>query len=205
MTRDDSHDRNSTAAAGPTGFDVYLNEINRIRLLSVEEEAEVARRAKNGDEKAVDDLVRANLRFVVSVAKKYANQGVPIEDLVNEGNIGLIKAARRFDIDRGYKSISYAVWWIRQAILVALSQHSRIVRLPLNRSYALYQIGRATRELDQLLGRVPTADEIAAHLEFPVEEVMDTMRIANTHVSLDVAASNEADDRSFVAYLEGFM
>jgi RNA polymerase primary sigma factor len=188
--------------SGPNSFDIYLQQINRIPLLSAEEEAEVARRAQAGDEKALDQLVQANLRFVVSVAKKYANQGVPMEDLVNEGNIGLIRAARRFDVDRGYKFISYAVWWIRQAILVCLSQGSRIVRVPLNRSSLLYKIGRASRELDQQMGRVPTADEIAVHLRLPVEEVEETMKIANNHVSLDMTLSDEGDDKSFMAHLE---
>jgi RNA polymerase primary sigma factor len=186
----------------PTSFDIYLKQINRIPLMSAEEEAEVARRAQNGDQAALDQLVQANLRFVVSVAKKYVNQGVPIEDLVNEGNMGLIKAAQRFDVDRGYKFISYAVWWIRQAILVALSQGSRIVRIPLNRSSMLYKIGRASRELDQRLGRVPTPEEIARHLDLPVEEVEETMRISNSHVSLDMTMSEEGDDKSFLSYLE---
>jgi RNA polymerase primary sigma factor len=186
----------------PTSFDIYLKQINRIPLMSAEEEAEVARRAQDGDESALDQLVQANLRFVVSVAKKYINQGVPIEDLVNEGNIGLIKAARRFDVDRGYKFISYAVWWIRQAILVALSQGSRIVRVPLNRASKLYKIGKASRELDQQLGRVPTAEEIAGHLQIPVVEVEETMRISNTHVSLDMTMPEEGDDKSFVSYLQ---
>lgn len=188
--------------AEPSGFDIYLRQINRIPLMSAEEEREVAGRARDGDEEALDQLVQANLRFVVSVAKKYANQGVPMEDLVNEGNIGLIKAARRFDVDRGYKFISYAVWWIRQAILVSLSQGSRIVRVPLNRSNVLYQIGRASRELDQRLGRAPTAEEIARYMEIPVAEVEQTMKIANHHVSLDVAISDEGDDKSFLSRLE---
>jgi len=191
-----------TEGRDTSSFDIYLHQINRIPLMSAEEEAEVARRAKNRDEKALDQLVQANLRFVVSVAKKYANQGVPMEDLVNEGNIGLIKAARRFDVDRGYKFISYAVWWIRQAILVALSQSSRIVRVPLNRSNVLYKIGKASRELDQQLDRLPTVEEIAGHLELPVEEVEETMRISNSHVSLDVTISDDGDDKSFLAYLE---
>jgi RNA polymerase primary sigma factor len=186
----------------PSSFDIYLRQINRIPLLSAEQEVDVARRAKKGDEKALDLLVQSNLRFVVSVAKKYANQGVPIGDLVNEGNIGLMKAARRFDVDRGYKFISYAVWWIRQAILVALSQSSRIVRIPLNRANILYKISKAMRELDQRLGRVPTADEIAGHLELPVEDVLDTMRISNNHVSLDMTISDDIDDKPYLAYLE---
>lgn len=202
MTKYEVDSEREALSLAPTGFDIYLRQINRIPLMSAEEEREVAQRARDGDEKALDQLVQANLRFVVSVAKKYANQGVPIEDLVNEGNIGLIKAARRFDVDRGYKFISYAVWWIRQAILVSLSQGSRIVRVPLNRSNVLYKIGKASRELDQQLGRVPTAEEIARHMEIPVEEVEQTMRIANSHVSLDMAISDEGDEKSFIARLE---
>lgn len=202
MTKHQKEHDNEAAGSEPSGFDIYLRQINRIPLLSTEEEADVARRAKNGDEKAFDLLVQSNLRFVVSVAKKYANQGASIEDLVNEGNIGLIKAARRFDVDRGYKFISYAVWWIRQAILVSLSNSSRIVRIPLNRSNMLYKIGRAKRELDQKLGRVPTADEIAVHLELSVADVEDTMRIANNHVSLDMAMSDDTDDKPYLTYLE---
>jgi RNA polymerase primary sigma factor len=190
------------AGAEPTGFDIYLQQINRIPMLSPQEEREVAIRAREGDREALDRLVQANLRFVVSVAKKYANQGVPIEDLVNEGNIGLMRAARRFDVDRGYKFISYAVWWIKQAILVALSRGSRIVRVPLNRANALYKIGRASRELDQALGRAPSAEEIADHLGLPVGDVAETMQIANNHVSLDVTISDEGDDKSFLSYLE---
>ncbi|MGD8413409.1 MAG: RNA polymerase sigma factor RpoD/SigA [Candidatus Latescibacterota bacterium] len=202
MTRYETNYHFDSDRSGPTSFDIYLQQINRIPLLSAEEEAEVARRAKNGDEKALDQLVQANLRFVVSVAKRYANQGVPMEDLVNEGNIGLMKAARRFDVDRGFKFISYAVWWIRQAILVSLSHGSRIVRLPLNRSNLLYKIGRASRELDQEMGRAPTTEEIAEHIGVSADEVEETMRIANNHVSLDTAMSDEGDDPSYLAQLE---
>lgn len=202
MTDYEIGDQHDGGNPGQTSFDIYLRQINRIPLMSAEEEAVVARRARAGEESALDELVQANLRFVVSVAKKYANQGVPIEDLVNEGNIGLIKAARRFDVDRGYKFISYAVWWIRQAILVSLSQGSRIVRLPLNRSGALYKIGKASRELDQLLHRAPTAEEIASHLGLAVEEVEETMRIASSHVSLDSSMSEDGDDKTFLSHLE---
>jgi RNA polymerase primary sigma factor len=186
----------------PTAFDIYLEEINKVPLMTREEEREVARRARAGDQRALDQLVQANLRFVVSVAKRYANQGIPIEDLVNDGNLGLIKAAQRFDVDRGYKFISYAVWWIRQSMLLSLSQNSRIVRLPLNRANVLYKIGKISRELDQELGRAPTAEEIAEHIDVPVAEVQETMEIANHHVSLDESLSDSEDDRSFVDYLE---
>jgi RNA polymerase primary sigma factor len=170
--------------------------------MTVEEEREVARRAKSGDEKALDQLVRANLRFVVSVAKRYVNQGMPIEDLINDGNLGLVKAAKRFDVDRGYKFISYAVWWIRQSILQSLSNNSRIVRVPLNRAGVLFKIGRATRELDQDLGRLPTPEEIAERIDLPLDEVIETMNIPNTYVSLDERLSEDENDNTFVDYLE---
>jgi len=190
------------AGAEPSSLDIYLRDINKVPLLTADQERDLARRTREGDPKAKDHLVRANLRFVVSIAKRYANQGIPIEDLINEGNIGLIKAAERFDVDRGFKFISYAVWWIRQAMLQSLSQNSRIVRLPLNRAGVLYRIGKATRELDQELERVPTVEEIAARIEVPVDEVLSTMRIPNTHVSLDDTLSDDAEDHSYMEYLE---
>jgi RNA polymerase primary sigma factor len=182
-------------------LDIYLNQIKRTPLMSVEEEREVAKRAKNGDQAAVDQLVQANLRFVVSVAKKYANQGIPIEDLINDGNLGLIKAAQKFDVDRGYKFISYAVWWIRQSILQSISQSSRIVRIPLNRANVLYKVGKALRELDQEHGKAPTPEEISKKMKLPVEEVLEAIRIANSHVSLDEKMSEDGDDSSFLSHL----
>lgn len=187
---------------GPSSFDIYLRQINRIPLLSADEEKDVARRAQDGDEAARELLVQSNLRFVVSSAKKYTNQGVPIEDLVNEGNIGLIKAAERFDVGRGFKFISYAVWWIRQAILVCLSRSSRIVRLPLNRANILYKIGKAKRELDQGLGRKPSVEEISKLTGISIEEIEESSRIANTHISLDTRISGEGDERTIVENLE---
>jgi RNA polymerase primary sigma factor len=186
---------------GNRSLDVYLHEINKTALLTREQEQELARSIRTGSQQALDQLVKANLRFVVSIAKQYANQGLSLEDLINEGNLGLIKAAHRFDEKRGYKFISYAVWWIRQAMLQALAEHSRIVRLPLNRAGTLYRIGKMSRKLDQELGRQPTATEIAAKLELSVEEVEDTMKIANTHVSLDDPYSNDKDDNALVDYL----
>jgi RNA polymerase primary sigma factor len=182
-------------------LDVYLHEINKTPLLTREGEQQLARRIRKGSQAALDQLVKANLRFVVSVAKQYANQGLSLEDLINEGNLGLIKAAHRFDEKRGYKFISYAVWWIRQAMLQALAEHSRIVRLPLNRAGTLYRIGKTSRQLDQELGRKPTAQEIANKLNLSVVEVEDTMKIANTHVSLDDPYSNDKDDNALVDYL----
>ncbi len=192
------------SGGGPSGarsLDLYLHEINKTPLLTREEEQELARRVQKGDQEALDQLVRANLRFVVSIAKQYANQGLSLEDLINDGNLGLIKAAHRFDPERGYKFISYAVWWIRQAMLQSLAEHSRIVRLPLNRAGTLYRIGKVARQLDQELGRAPTPEEIAERLDISPQEVEETMSIANTHVSLDDPYSDEKDDNALVDYL----
>jgi len=189
------------SANGNRSLDVYLHEINRTPLLKREQEQTLAQQIRDGSQTALDSLIKANLRFVVSIAKQYSNQGLSLEDLINEGNLGLIKAAHRFDEKRGYKFISYAVWWIRQAMLQALAEHSRIVRLPLNRAGTLYRIGKASRQLDQELGRQPTADEIADRLHLSVEEVQDTMSIANTHVSLDDPYSDEREDNALVDYL----
>lgn len=191
----------SQTSSNNRSLDVYLHEINKTPLLTREGEQQLARRIRKGSQAALDQLVKANLRFVVSVAKQYANQGLSLEDLINEGNLGLIKAAHRFDEKRGYKFISYAVWWIRQAMLQALAEHSRIVRLPLNRAGTLYRIGKTSRQLDQELGRKPTAQEIANKLNLSVVEVEDTMKIANTHVSLDDPYSSDKDDNALVDYL----
>lgn len=187
--------------AGIRSLDLYLHEINRTPLLTREQERDLARRIHAGDKTALDQLVQANLRFVVSIAKQYSNQGLSLEDLINEGNLGLIKAAHRFDEERGFKFISYAVWWIRQAMLQSLAEHSRIVRLPLNRAGTLYRIGKASRQLDQELGRSPSAEEIAARLNISTQEVEETMVIANTHVSLDDPYSADKDDTSLVDHL----
>src|SRR5262245_6947091 len=193
--------KKAETGAGIRSLDLYLHEINRTPLLTREQERDLAKRIKAGDKAALDQLVRANLRFVVSIAKQYSNQGLSLEDLINEGNLGLIKAAHRFDEERGFKFISYAAWWIRQAMLQSLAEHSRIVRLPLNRAGTLYRIGKVSRQLDQELGRSPTPDEIAARLKISPEEVEDTMVIANSHVSLDDPYSSEKDDTALVDYL----
>jgi RNA polymerase primary sigma factor len=182
-------------------LDLYLHEINKTPLLKKEQEQELARRIHKGDKEALDQLVKANLRFVVSIAKQYANQGLSLEDLINDGNLGLIKAAHRFDEKRGFKFISYAVWWIRQAMLQSLAEHSRIVRLPLNRAGTLYKIGKASRQLDQELGHAPNAMEIAKRLKLSESEVKETMHIANTHISLDDPYSSDQDDNALVDYL----
>ena len=163
----------------------YLREIARYPLIDRDEEARLARGIRRGEEEALDKLVRSNLRFVVSVSKKYQNQGVPLSDLINEGNLGLIKAARRFDETKGTKFISYAVWWVRQAILQALAEQSRIVRVPLNRAGMLHRISKQKAILVQELGREPTAAEIAGALGSNPEEVEETLTIARSHLSLD--------------------
>jgi RNA polymerase primary sigma factor len=163
----------------------YLQEIGRVDLISAEEEVLLATRIKKGDQKAMDRLVRANLRFVVSVAKQYQNQGLTLSDLINEGNLGLIKAAQRFDETRGFKFISYAVWWIRQSIMQALAEQSRIVRLPLNKVGLTGRISKAYTQLEQEFEREPTPEEIATVLEISTDEVAATMGVSARHVSVD--------------------
>jgi RNA polymerase primary sigma factor len=185
--------RPSPSAEG--SLDQYLKEISRYALVAREEEVRLAERMKAGDDDAFSLLVRSNLRFVVSVAKKYQNQGVPLTDLINEGNVGLIRAAHKFDETKGIKFISYAVWWIRQAILQALAEQSRIVRVPLNRAGALHRIGRRSAALLQELGREPTVAEIAEGLDLTHEEVAVTLRVAQAHLSLDAPMSQGEDNR----------
>lgn len=163
----------------------YLQEIGKVELISPEEEVKLAVLIKQGDQKALDKLTKANLRFVVSVAKQYQSQGLSLPDLINEGNLGLIKAAQRFDETRGFKFISYGVWWIRQSIMQALAEQSRIVRLPLNKVGLTNRIGRAYQQLEQEYERTPTTEELANFLEVGTEEVTATMRVAARHVSMD--------------------
>jgi RNA polymerase primary sigma factor len=173
----------------------YLQEIGEVDLLTPDEEIKLARRIRRGDQQALELLTKANLRFVVSVAKQYQNQGLSLGDLINEGNLGLIKAAKRFDETRGYKFISYAVWWIRQSILQALAEQSRVVRLPLNRVGALNKIGKMYSNLEQEFEREPTPDEIAEHLEISPLEVTDTLRMSGRHLSMDAPFSQGEDNR----------
>ncbi|MEI6264714.1 MAG: RNA polymerase sigma factor RpoD/SigA [Sphingobacteriia bacterium] len=163
----------------------YLQEIGKVELIMPEEEVQLAIQIKNGDQKALDRLVKSNLRFVVSVAKQYQNQGLSLSDLINEGNLGLIKAALRFDETKGFKFISYAVWWIRQSILQALAEQSRIVRLPLNKVGLTNKISRAYQQLEQEYEREPNAQELALFLDMPIEEVIATMSVGFRHVSMD--------------------
>ena len=173
----------------------YLQEIGEVPLLIPEEEIKLARRIRRGDQTALEQLTKANLRFVVSVAKQYQNQGLSLGDLINEGNLGLIKAAKRFDETRGYKFISYAVWWIRQSILQALAEQSRVVRLPLNRVGALNKIGKMYSNLEQEYEREPTPDEIADMLEISPAEVTDTLRMSGRHLSIDAPFAQGEDNR----------
>ncbi|MFD1872784.1 sigma-70 family RNA polymerase sigma factor [Hymenobacter bucti] len=166
-------------------LDKYLQEIGKVDLLTPDEEVTLAQRIRDGDQKALEKLTKANLRFVVSVAKQYQNQGLSLGDLINEGNLGLIKAAKRFDETRGFKFISYAVWWIRQSILQALAEQSRIVRLPLNRVGSLNKISKSFSELEQKFEREPSPEEIAEVLELTTSEVVDTLKISGRHVSVD--------------------
>lgn len=166
-------------------LDKYLHEIGKVDLLSAEEEVELARKVRNGDNHALEKLIKANLRFVVSVSKQYQNQGLGLPDLINEGNLGLIKAAKRFDETRGFKFISYAVWWIRQSILQALAEQARIVRLPLNKIGSINKINRALSELEQKYEREPSVDEIAKTIELAPRDIKDAMRSSGRHVSMD--------------------
>ncbi|HOG04958.1 MAG TPA: RNA polymerase sigma factor RpoD/SigA [Paludibacter sp.] len=178
-------------------LDKYLQEIGREDLITVEEEVELAQRIKAGDRTALEKLTRANLRFVVSVAKQYQNQGLSLPDLINEGNLGLIKAAEKFDETRGFKFISYAVWWIRQSILQALAEQSRIVRLPLNQVGSLNKINKAFAKFEQEFERKPSPQELADRLDIPVEKITDTMKVSGRHISMD-APFVEGEDNSLL-------
>ncbi|MFN4813724.1 MAG: RNA polymerase sigma factor RpoD/SigA [Bacteroidota bacterium] len=174
-------------------LDKYLSEIGRVELISADEEVELAKRIKQGDQAALEKLTKANLRFVVSVSKQYQNQGLTLPDLINEGNLGLIKAAQRFDETRGFKFISYAVWWIRQSILQALAEQSRIVRLPLNKIGTINKINKTFSKLEQEFEREPTAGEISDLLEMNEQDVKESMRSTGRHVSMDAPLSTSDD------------
>ena len=178
-------------------LDKYLHDIGKVELITAEEEVELARKIKNGDQAALEKLTKANLRFVVSVAKQYQNQGLNLPDLINEGNLGLIKAAQRFDETRGFKFISYAVWWIRQSILQALAEQSRIVRLPLNKLGTINTINKAYDYLEQELEREPRADEIAKMLDITEAEVRDSLRNSSRHLSMDASLTQDEDNNMY--------
>ncbi len=181
-------------------LDKYLQEIGREELITVEEEVELAQRIRKGDQAALEKLTKANLRFVVSVAKQYQNQGLSLPDLINEGNLGLIRAAEKFDETRGFKFISYAVWWIRQSILQALAEQSRIVRLPLNQVGSLNKINKALARFEQEHERTPSPEELAQELDIPKEKISDTLRVSGRHVSVD-APFAEGEDNSLLDVL----
>ncbi len=180
-------------------LDKYLQEIGRVELITAEEEVELAKRIKQGDTKALDRLTKANLRFVVSVSKQYQNQGLSLPDLINEGNLGLIKAAKRFDETRGFKFISYAVWWIRQSILQALAEQARIVRLPLNKIGIINKVNKTFASLEQHLGRTPTIDELADALDISTADIKQSISNTGRHVSMD-APLKEGDEGSSSMY-----
>ncbi len=181
-------------------LDKYLQEIGREELITAEQEVELAQRIKQGDQIALEKLTKANLRFVVSVAKQYQNQGLTLPDLINEGNLGLIKAAQRFDETRGFKFISYAVWWIRQSILQALAEQSRIVRLPLNQVGSLNKINKAFSRLEQEFERAPSAEELAQALDLPEDKIKDTIKVSGRHISVD-APFVDGEDNSLLDVL----
>lgn len=181
-------------------LDKYLQEIGKEDLITVEEEVELAQRIKKGDQEALEKLTKANLRFVVSVAKQYQNQGLSLPDLINEGNLGLIKAAEKFDETRGFKFISYAVWWIRQSILQALAEQSRIVRLPLNQVGSLNKINKALSKFEQENERMPSSEELAEMLDIPQDKISDTLRVSGRHVSVD-APFVEGEDNNLLDVL----
>lgn len=183
-------------------LDMYLQDIGRVELITADEEVALAQRIKAGDQKALDKLVKANLRFVVSVSKQYQNQGLSLPDLINEGNMGLIKAAQRFDETRGFKFISYAVWWIRQSILQALAEQSRIVRLPLNKIGAINKINKTFAKLEQELEREPIAEEISELLDILPEDIRETMKNQGRHMSMDAPLGNLEDGGSMYELLE---
>jgi len=185
-------------SGGRSSLDLYLNEIRKYPLLSREEELELARKVREGDTKAQDKLVRSNLRFVVSIAKKYVGNGVPLEDLINDGNLGLVKAAERFDPERGFKFISYAVWWIRQSILVSVSENSRMIRIPMNRVGLAQKATKLSRQLEQDLGRDPDAEELAKELGVTRAEIEEVTTFSQATLSLDQPVHDEGNETSFV-------
>jgi RNA polymerase primary sigma factor len=182
-------------------LDKYLQEIGREELITADEEVALAKKIQDGDERALEKLTRANLRFVVSVAKQYQNQGLSLPDLINEGNLGLIKAASRFDHSRGFKFISYAVWWIRQSILQALAEQSRIVRLPLNQVGSLNKLNKTFSRLEQQFEREPLPEELSQVLDLPMDKVKDTMQLSGKHISVDAPFANGDDNNSLLDVL----
>ena len=190
--------KKTATSGGHNSLDIYLNEIRRYPLLTREDELALARKARDGDAAAREKLVRSNLRFVVSIAKKYVGNGVPLEDLINDGNFGLVKAAERFDPERGFKFISYAVWWIRQSILVSVSENSRMIRMPMNRVGLAQRATKASRALEQDLGRQADAEELAKELGVTKKEIEEVQMYSQGHLSLDQPVHDEGNESTFV-------
>ena len=191
----------SITSRSDKALDKYLQDISKEEMITADEETRLARLIREGDEDALQKMIRANLRFVVSVAKQYQHQGMPLIDLINEGNIGLIKAAKKFDETRGFKFISYAVWWIRQAIMEALSEKARVIRIPLNQVGVLGKINKTYSKLEQDLGRTPTEEEIAEELDITHQKVKETLRTSKNHVSYDAPVGGDDDNSSMIDLL----
>jgi len=192
---------NSITTRADKSLEKYLQDIAKEEMITADEETVLTRKIKDGDQAALDKMVRANLRFVVSVAKQYQHQGLPLIDLINEGNVGLIKAAKKFDETRGFKFISYAVWWIRQAIMEALSEKARVIRIPLNQVGVLSKINKTYSRLEQDLGRAPSPDEIADELDMPEYKVKDTLSSSMNHVSYDAPMGGDSENSSMIEVL----
>lgn len=197
-----THPSKSQFMSEESSLAIYLREIGKNRNLTPKEEAEVAVRIRNGEKTALEKLVKANLRFVVSVARNYQNQGLPLSDLINEGNLGLIRAAKRFDEKKNFKFISYAVWWIRQAILQALAEQSRIIKLPLNRVGTIHKIGKMQGKLEQQYRRMPNVEEIANELNINENDVKETIKIGNSHMSLDAPIQDGQDSKLIDVFID---
>ena len=195
MARSSSASDTGRFLSEDSSLGLYLKEIGKNRTLTLEEEAVLAVRIRKNDRKALEKLVKANLRFVVSVCRNYQNQGLPLSDLINEGNLGLIRAARRYDEKKNFKFISYAVWWVRQAILQALAEQSRIIKLPLNRVGTIHKIGKSQSRLEQKFQRMPNVEELAEELKIDEEEVRETLKIGNSHLSLDAPLQHGEDSK----------
>ncbi|RMG77632.1 MAG: RNA polymerase sigma factor RpoD/SigA [Bacteroidetes bacterium] len=181
---------------GSKSIDLYLSNVSKEKMITADEEVELAKRIKQGDERALNKLVKANLRFVISVAKQYQGNGLTLEDLIAEGNIGLITAAKRFDETKGFKFISYAVWWIRQSIMQAIAEHSRVVRLPLNKVSAIQKVARKASELEQQHERMPTAEELSELLEMPEDLVKDLLKYSQKQISVDAPMTQDDDEKN---------
>lgn len=197
-----THTNKMQFTAEDNSLAIYLKEVGKTKSLTSAEEAEIAIKIRKGDQQSLEKLVKANLRFVISVARNYQNQGLPLSDLINEGNLGLIRAAKRFDERKNFKFISYAVWWIRQAILQALAEQSRIIKLPLNRVGTIHKIGKTQIKLEQRYKRLPNSEEIATELDLDESDVNETLKIGNNHMSLDAPIQDSQDSRLLDLFID---